>query len=77
MWTEAWVDNQWIPFDSTILPESPATTRIKVCLLYTSDAADERSSVDLGGRRIIKKKNVRKTQENNEVLKKHERLRNV
>ena len=29
---------------------------ILVCLLYTSDAADERSSVDLGGRRIIKKK---------------------
>ena len=28
----------------------------RVCLLYTSDAADERSSVDLGGRRIIKKK---------------------
>ena len=26
------------------------------CLLYTSDAADERSSVDLGGRRIITKK---------------------
>ena len=26
------------------------------CLLYTSDAADERSSVDLGGRRIFKKK---------------------
>ena len=30
--------------------------RIQACLLYTSDAADERSSVDLGGRRIIKKK---------------------
>ena len=30
---------------------------IDACLLYTSDAADERSSVDLGGRRIIKKKN--------------------
>ena len=30
-----------------------------VCLLYTSDAADERSSVDLGGRRIIKKKKTR------------------
>ena len=30
---------------------------IYACLLYTSDAADERSSVDLGGRRIIKKKN--------------------
>ena len=29
-----------------------------VCLLYTSDAADERSSVDLGGRRIIKKKQL-------------------
>ena len=28
----------------------------EVCLLYTSDAADERSSVDLGGRRIITKK---------------------
>src|SRR5678815_1655146 len=27
--------------------------RLGVCLLYTSDAADERSSVDLGGRRII------------------------
>src|SRR5678810_796489 len=27
--------------------------RILFCLLYTSDAADERSSVDLGGRRII------------------------
>ena len=26
------------------------------CLLYTSDAADERSRVDLWGRRIIKKK---------------------
>ena len=30
------------------------------CLLYTSDAADERSSVDLGGRRIIKKKTKHK-----------------
>ena len=32
----------------------------KTCLLYTSDAADERSSVDLGGRRIIKKKKKNK-----------------
>ena len=30
------------------------------CLLYTSDAADERSSVDLGGRRIIKKTQTKK-----------------
>eukprot|EP00658_Telonema_sp_P-2_P014211 TRINITY_DN15397_c0_g1_i2.p1 TRINITY_DN15397_c0_g1~~TRINITY_DN15397_c0_g1_i2.p1 ORF type:complete len:150 (-),score=44.62 TRINITY_DN15397_c0_g1_i2:24-473(-) len=29
---------------------------IRTCLLYTSDAADEEDSVDLGGRRIIKKK---------------------
>src|SRR5678816_812798 len=36
---------------------NPKTNRskLKCCLLYTSDAADERSSVDLGGRRIIKK----------------------
>ncbi|GAB5821966.1 hypothetical protein JMUB7533_26910 [Staphylococcus aureus] len=30
--------------------------RRNICLLYTSDAADEARSVDLGGRRIIKKK---------------------
>ena len=34
-----------------------AADHLDICLLYTSDAADERSSVDLGGRRIIKKKN--------------------
>ena len=33
-----------------------AVTDIRNCLLYTSDAADEEDSVDLGGRRIIKKK---------------------
>ena len=36
-----------------------AGVALHLCLLYTSDAADERSSVDLGGRRIIKKKNKR------------------
>ena len=35
-----------------IFPQPPCA-----CLLYTSDAADEEDSVDLGGRRIIKKKN--------------------
>ena len=30
--------------------------RYSVCLLYTSDAADDLLCVDLGGRRIIKKK---------------------
>src|SRR5450756_3082766 len=29
------------------------------CLLYTSDAADDLLCVDLGGRRIIKKKKIR------------------
>ena len=38
------------------------------CLLYTSDAADERSSVDLGGRRIIKKK--KKEQQGNGSINK-------
>src|SRR5678816_4896815 len=37
-------------------PDDRVRARIHDCLLYTSDAADERSSVDLGGRRIIKKK---------------------
>src|SRR5674536_100081 len=30
------------------------TDEMNFCLLYTSDAADEEDSVDLGGRRIIK-----------------------
>ena len=38
----------------------PIWARFYGCLLYTSDAADERSSVDLGGRRIIQKKNTEK-----------------
>ena len=31
-------------------------SRFRPCLLYTSDAADDLLCVDLGGRRIIKKK---------------------
>ena len=31
-------------------------TELETCLLYTSDAADDSLRVDLGGRRIIKKK---------------------
>src|SRR5664280_3849597 len=38
----------------------PTGTTPPVCLLYTSDAADEEDSVDLGGRRIIKKKKKKK-----------------
>ena len=32
------------------------STESGICLLYTSDAADDLIGVDLGGRRIIKKK---------------------
>src|SRR5450756_3104635 len=32
--------------------------RIRSCLLYTSDAADDLLCVDLGGRRIMKKKKI-------------------
>src|SRR5678816_4786894 len=45
-----------IGFRGEFLTETKGTGLLNTCLLYTSDAADERSSVDLGGRRIIKKK---------------------
>ena len=35
----------------------PENAELYICLLYTSDAADDLLCVDLGGRRIIKKKN--------------------
>ena len=38
------------------MSDTPLSVLYDNCLLYTSDAADERSSVDLGGRRIIKNK---------------------
>eukprot|EP00658_Telonema_sp_P-2_P022182 TRINITY_DN1885_c0_g1_i5.p1 TRINITY_DN1885_c0_g1~~TRINITY_DN1885_c0_g1_i5.p1 ORF type:complete len:152 (-),score=61.05 TRINITY_DN1885_c0_g1_i5:113-568(-) len=41
---------------SLCLEDSHKTIELRPCLLYTSDAADEEDSVDLGGRRIIKKK---------------------
>ena len=37
-------------------PAAVAAARASLCLLYTSDAADERSNVDLRGRRNNKKK---------------------
>src|SRR5664279_2725864 len=37
-----------------VLPAGVVTRWYSICLLYTSDAADEEDSVDLGGRRIIK-----------------------
>src|SRR5665648_416806 len=41
---------------SGIVRLSVAFPDTNACLLYTSDAADEEDSVDIGGRRIIKKK---------------------
>eukprot|EP00656_Telonema_subtile_P036070 TRINITY_DN40030_c0_g1_i1.p1 TRINITY_DN40030_c0_g1~~TRINITY_DN40030_c0_g1_i1.p1 ORF type:complete len:203 (-),score=25.74 TRINITY_DN40030_c0_g1_i1:72-680(-) len=44
-------------FDDARVPDVLESTIIReegTCLLYTSDAADEEDSVDLGGRRIIK-----------------------
>ena len=43
-------------FDGVVSEHGEVGQWVSICLLYTSDAADERSSVDLGGRRIIKKK---------------------
>ena len=39
------------------------------CLLYTSDAADDLLCVDLGGRRIIKKKSDRIRCKQNQHIK--------
>ena len=49
--------------------ELSETSEIYICLLYTSDAADEEDSVDLGGRRIIKKN--KKTRKKNKKKKKN------
>ena len=60
--------------DQPQLGEHPAGLRERdrrrreTCLLYTSDAADERSSVDLGGRRTIKKKTNNNTQARYRIL---------
>ena len=51
-----------------------ATSMLR-CLLYTSDAADERSSVDLGGRRFITKKKQKKNTHTLALTKQHEATR--
>ena len=43
------------------------TVQDLLCLLYTSDAAAERSSVGLGGRRIIKKKQLCKNKNSRQL----------
>eukprot|EP00825_Cyclidium_porcatum_P027169 TRINITY_DN29220_c0_g1_i2.p3 TRINITY_DN29220_c0_g1~~TRINITY_DN29220_c0_g1_i2.p3 ORF type:complete len:118 (-),score=24.62 TRINITY_DN29220_c0_g1_i2:70-423(-) len=41
---------------------------VRLCLLYTSDAADDMQCVDLGGRRNIKKKTNQKQERNSKVI---------
>ena len=59
----------YFPLSGNNLQYTPAHIRQNLCLLYTSDAADEEDSVDLGGRRIIKKKknNKKKKKEREET----------
>src|SRR5450756_3123538 len=49
------------PVRAVPIPKKNGGQRILGCLLYTSDAADDLLCVDLGGRRIIKKKKKEKT----------------
>src|SRR5665811_1987853 len=54
---------QKLPAHSTKAPVVRNNNNIgisQICLLYTSDAADDLTRVDLGGRRIIKKKKKKK-----------------
>ena len=46
--------------DTTDTGGSAYLIHVSHCLLYTSDAADDLLCVDLGGRRIIKKKTTKK-----------------
>ena len=63
-----------IGINLSALRKCAGMTQSEFCLLYTSDAADERSSVDLGGRRIIKKKETKK-KKNNTTKKKNKTTR--
>ena len=60
--SEAVIDNgkfgkHTVRFEAGVLAQqADGAAAVYLCLLYTSDAADERSRVDLGGCRIIKKK---------------------
>src|SRR5450756_3246509 len=54
----------------------PDNAVIKLCLLYTSDAADDLLCVDLGGRRIIKKKKKKKNKKKKKKIKKKKYKKN-
>ena len=54
------IKNAKVELDLSGLGTFTAGNTLSICLLSTSDAADERPSVNLGGRRIIKKKKQKK-----------------
>ena len=67
------IQNNYTQYDGDeefLAEPTDATNRLwGNCLLYTSDAADEEDSVDLGGRRVIeqkKKKTYNKKEHQNE-----------
>eukprot|EP00825_Cyclidium_porcatum_P013249 TRINITY_DN16987_c0_g1_i2.p2 TRINITY_DN16987_c0_g1~~TRINITY_DN16987_c0_g1_i2.p2 ORF type:complete len:178 (-),score=22.49 TRINITY_DN16987_c0_g1_i2:33-566(-) len=47
---------------------------VDTCLLYTSDAADDMQCVDLGGRRVIKKKKKKQITRNKATENKKEKI---
>eukprot|EP00658_Telonema_sp_P-2_P057912 TRINITY_DN46325_c0_g1_i1.p1 TRINITY_DN46325_c0_g1~~TRINITY_DN46325_c0_g1_i1.p1 ORF type:complete len:152 (+),score=51.84 TRINITY_DN46325_c0_g1_i1:1-456(+) len=57
-----------VPSDDGLIPRL-GNDLFQICLLYTSDAADEEDSVDLGGRRIIKKKKKGKNKKRRKEIK--------
>eukprot|EP00658_Telonema_sp_P-2_P073643 TRINITY_DN62746_c0_g1_i1.p1 TRINITY_DN62746_c0_g1~~TRINITY_DN62746_c0_g1_i1.p1 ORF type:complete len:107 (-),score=10.23 TRINITY_DN62746_c0_g1_i1:2-322(-) len=67
--------------DQGLVLKMQSNTLSVLCLLYTSDAADEEDSVDLGGCRIIKKKkNSMITQQQMRFIldiTRHEEMRDV
>ena len=52
-WVKHWLPTRMHKFDKFKSVLESMQKLSNVCLLYTSDAADEEDSVDLGGRRII------------------------
>eukprot|EP00831_Metopus_contortus_P048347 TRINITY_DN3939_c0_g1_i2.p3 TRINITY_DN3939_c0_g1~~TRINITY_DN3939_c0_g1_i2.p3 ORF type:complete len:136 (-),score=14.35 TRINITY_DN3939_c0_g1_i2:23-430(-) len=61
----------------TSMHQSSHVLCVDTCLLYTSDAADDTPCVDLGGRRIIKKKKNKILKERKIKNRKSEQMRDT
>src|SRR5665213_3891315 len=61
--TTSWSSGLKDPSHTGVTATTFIEARFDTCLLYTSDAADDLLCVDLGGRRIIKKKKNKKMNE--------------